>query len=80
MRHNISIEGASYLWRMTFKWIETILKKKQDSNNSRKHPQFKHLRRKIIADDLPPVKIRLAYLNLETNTEEYLPPSETGPH
>ena len=80
VRHNISIDGAAYLWRTTFKWIEKILQKKKDSDNSRKHPQFKHLRRKIIADCLPPVKIRMAYLNLESNTEEYLPPSETGPH
>ena len=80
VRHNISIEGASYLWRTAFKCIGKILKKKEDIGNTRKLPQFKHLRRKIMDKSVPPVKIRLAYLNLETGLEEIPPPSLIGPH
>ena len=80
VRHNISIEGASYLWRTAFKFIGTILQKKEDIGNTRKLPQFKHLRRKIMNKSVPPVKIRLAYLNLDTGLEETPPPSLIGPH
>lgn len=79
-KHNISIEGASYLWRIAFRYMGVILQKKKEENNDKKLPQFKHLRRKIIKDSVPPVQIRTAFLNLETNLVETPPPSETGPH
>lgn len=78
VRHNISIEGASYLWRTAFLCIGKILKKKEDIGETRKIPQYKHLRRKIMKEKVPPVKIRLAYLNLETGLEEHPPPSDVG--
>ena len=79
VKHNISIEGASYLWRIAFKYIEPILNSKKEENNDGKHPQFKHLRRKIINNSVPKVSIRTAFLNLQTNTVETPPPSEKGP-
>ena len=78
-KHNISIEGASYLWRIAFKYMGNILQAKEAENNERKLPQFKHLRRKIIKDSVPPVQIRTAFLNLQTNTVETPPPSDKGP-
>ena len=80
VRHNVSIEGASHLWRLAFKFMGKILNKKEADGDTRKLPQFKHLRRKIMNKCVPPVKIRMAYLNLETGMEEHPPPSEIGPH
>ena len=79
-RHNISIEGASYLWRIGFKWMEKIFQKKEEENITKKSPQFKHLRKKILKESVLPVTIRLAYLNLETKQVECPNPSEIAPH
>lgn len=79
VKHNISIEGASYLWRLAFKWIGPILMKKEQEQISRKNPQLKHLRRKILKNDVPPVNIRMAFLNLETKEIETTS-SPIGPH
>ena len=79
VNHNISIEGASYLWRTAFKYIGNILEAKEAENDDRKHPQFKHLRRKIMKESVPKVSIRTAFLNLLTNSVETPPPCEKGP-
>ena len=78
--HNISIEGASYLWRIAFKLLPKIVEKKFEECNEKKFPQFKHLRRTIMNESLPPVTIRTAFYNLETKKVEKLPPSEKGPN
>ena len=78
-RHNISVEGAAKLWRLAFNWTEKILKKKEEEKITTKLPQFKHLRKKVM-NSVPPVKIRLAYLNLETKQVEHPDPSEVAPH
>ena len=79
VRHNVSLAGACYLWRIAFKWIGPILGKKEQEGITRKTPQLKHLRRKILKDIVPPVNIRMAFLNLETKEIETTS-SEVGPH
>ena len=78
-KHNISVEGASKLWRLAFKWTEKIFQKKEEERITTKSPQFKHLRKKVM-NSVPPVNIRLAYLNLETKEVEHPDPSEVAPH
>ena len=76
--HNISVQGASYLWKLAFQWIGRIFEKRNQENNSKKMPQFPHLRRKIIDNKSPAVVIQLGFKNLETGNIESPEPSNVA--
>ena len=65
INHKISVQGATYLWKIAFQWIGKIMEMKTLENIA-KVPQFPHLRRKIISQLVPDVKIELGYKNLQT--------------
>ena len=76
--HNISVQGASHLWKIAFQWIGKIFEQKSCENNSKKVPQFPHLRRKIIESKSPKIVIQLGFKNLETGNIESPEPSNVA--
>ena len=76
VNHDISIIAASYLWKIAFELIPKIILKKNEEHVRKKTPQFLHLRRKLTEKIVPPIWIRVAYLNLETNECHAPPPSK----
>lgn len=79
VNHHMSIEGASYLWKLTFQWMERIFKAKEREGNRKRFPQFPHLRRKILKKSTPNVKIQLGYRDIENGNTHITEPSFVAP-
>ena len=76
--HDLSLTAAGYLWKIAFEFIGRILFLKKSEGIQKNVPQFKHLRNKLMTNLVPPIWIRMAFRDLETNSVITPPPSKIG--
>ena len=79
VNHRMSIEGASYLWKLAFQWINKIMEQKERENNKKRVPQFAHLRRKLLLNSTPDLKIQMGHKNLQTSENLITQPASVAP-
>ena len=83
VNHRISKEASNSLWRLANDSFHQMYLAK--ANQGRKIPQLPHLRRKVYDDNLPPIKMAIAYqskedgeitvVEVESNPVSKFPPS-----
>lgn len=70
MTHHVSAAATESFWKVAKEFIPELNKVKENSENNRKIPGFKHIRRQIHADTCPPIEMKFIFLNKTTNAIE----------
>lgn len=64
--HRVSKEASNAFWRIATEYFEKLYDAKRDERITKKTPQFSSIRKKLYIENLPKIKMQLAYQHKTT--------------
>ena len=77
--HDVSKEATNTFWQIANKYFHSLYSLKSQQGVTRKIPQFPHLRKTLVHDNVPPVKMEIGYESKDTGDIVVVENVETTP-